>query len=233
MTVLTHRNIAFTLACVIGLGAFAGSAAELIRIAERASYGIPLALVAALDGLSVVCVVVLARQRDWQAVITLAATTVASTVLQALAVPHDQPADRYVSAVAVHVLVPLASFVAVHLATRLDRPERSTSELRTGTQLPAPPPPEPAPVEVPPVPLRKAPARKQPVRPAASLEQLAKQAERVATRRGVDVTALSQRTLMTELKIGTARARELAEHLKANAAPAPLELVASTNGAEP
>lgn len=141
---LTRRNLAFALAVLIGFGAFAGSAAELWRIADRASYGIPLALVAALDGLAVVCVIVLSSRCDWQAIVTLAATTALSIGLQVLAVPRDQALDRYVSAVVVHALVPLASFVAIHLATRLDRPD-----LPARRQPARPRPPRATPVAVP------------------------------------------------------------------------------------
>jgi hypothetical protein len=173
---LTHRNIAFGLAVTIGLGAFAGSARELWRIAETAHYGLPLGLVAALDGLAVVCVIVLSRHRDWQAACTLAATTLLSIGLQVLAVAREEvvngvtvdvPMDRYVSAVAVHALVPLASFMAIHLATRLDRPGPATGKPRRARPVPKPEPrPAPAP-EVKPTPLRPPAPEATPLRPAA------------------------------------------------------------------
>src|SRR4051812_12686763 len=133
---------------MIGLGAFAGSARELWRIAETANYGLPVGLVAALDGLAVVCVIVLARHRDWQAVITLAAATLLSIGLQILAVPREHVVDgvttgvapdRYVSAVLVHALVPLASFMAIHLAPGLDRPGARPAVAKPKPRVPAAP----------------------------------------------------------------------------------------------
>jgi hypothetical protein len=224
---LTRRNVTFGLAILIGLGAFAGSARELWRIAETAQYGLPVGLVAALDGLAVVCVIVLSSRRDWQALATLVAATFLSIGLQVLAVPRDLvvegvtravPADRYVSAVLVHALVPLASFMAVHLATRLDRPDQ------TGAGKPRPKPapkpvtpaaPAPAAAEVTSTPVR-------PAKPAArvSLEELVPVAELAASnleRKGRD---LSRRTLQAEMKeagrpVGAARADELVKLLKA------------------
>lgn len=161
---MTHRNVAFTLAVLIGFGAFAGSAAELWRIADRASYGIPLALVAALDGLAVVCVLSLSSRRDWQAVATLAATTALSVGLQVLAVPRDQAPERYVSAVVVHALVPLASFMAVHLAARLEDVPRPPARRPTQRRPPTPKPvAEPEVVE----PARTAPVEVEALVPAA------------------------------------------------------------------
>jgi len=233
---LTHRNIAFVLACAIGVGAFGGSAAELVRIAENANYAFPLGLVAALDGLSVVCVVVLARRADWQAAVTLAAATLASVALQALAVPHDPDhLDRYVSAVAVHVLVPLASFVAIHHATRLDRGDAPAKKPR-----PKPAPRPAAPPEVSPTPLRPPRPDAQPVRPAArSMGELIAEAQKVAEARDVAPAELSQRTLMAELKVGSKTAADLAKVLKAShkiaddlrAMPGGVEFARSMRGA--
>lgn len=135
----SRRHTAFAAAVVIGLGSFAGSATELYRVAERANYGVPLALVAALDGLAVVCVISLSVRRDWQAGVTLAVVTAMSAGLQVMSVPTPALAPAYLSAVAVHVLVPVASFMAVHLATRLDVvPPRP--------RMPRPVPPKPVPV---------------------------------------------------------------------------------------
>jgi hypothetical protein len=176
--------VAFGLAVLIGVGAFAGSAAELWRIADRANYGIPLALVAALDGLAIVCVISLSARYDWQAVVALAATTLLSIGLQVLSVPRDQALDRYVSAVAVHALVPLASFMAVHLSTRLDRP---------GVK----PPPRPRPAAARPA---------APVQSVAAVElelELEAPLEAPARRRPVDVDDLvpAARKILAELDL--------------------------------
>jgi hypothetical protein len=227
---LTHRNIAFGFAVMIGLGAFAGSARELWRIAETANYGLPVGLVAALDGLAVVCVIVLARHRDWQAVVTLAAATLLSIGLQILAVPRDHvvdgatiavPVDRYVSAVLVHALVPLASFMAIHLATRLDRPQpEPTTEPVNAGPVPAVPPAPPEPETTPqppatpqPAPKAKPAAARPPERPAVrgrSMDELVADARALADRQGVGPARLTQRQLMSELGIGSKRAADLA-----------------------
>lgn len=241
---LTHRNIAFALAVLIGLGAFAGSARELWRIAETANYGLPIGLVAALDGLAVVCVIVLARRRDWQAVGTLAATTLLSIGLQVLAVPREivvngvvtgaVPVDRYVSAVAVHALVPLASFMAIHLATRLDRPGANTVH-GIGNRPPRPKPvPRPAPPaspgrppEVKPTPLRPPKPDAAPLRPAAEVDLVAL-AVAEADRLGKAPADLSRAELQAAVKahpsrdgrgIGTKRAGEILDQLRAPHAP--------------
>jgi hypothetical protein len=229
----THRNFAFGLAVAIGLGAFAGSARELWRIAETANYGLPLGLVAALDGLAVVSVIVLSARKDWQAVATLAATTLFSIGLQVLAVPRDQALDRYVSAVATHAVVPLASFVAVHLATRLDRPGGHWKVGSNARPKPAPRPAPPAAVpEVKPTPLRSPRPDAKPLRPAAEVDLVAL-AVAEADRLGKAPADLSRSELQAAVKahparegrgIGTAKAGEILAELRTPTAPG-LEVV--------
>lgn len=226
---LTSRNVAFALAVVIGLGAFAGSATELWRIAERAHYGLPIGVVFALDGLAVVCVIVLATRKDWQALVTLVATTLLSIGLQVLAVPQSQALDLYVSAVVVHALVPLASFMAVHLATRLDRPDPTAAKPPRPKTAPRPPAPvkvpaSPArPPEVPATPLRPVAAAARPVEAAAGTDELVALAEEIAVARGKAPADLSRAELQAGIKshpsrqgrgIGTAKAGQILEHFR-------------------
>lgn len=228
---LTHRNIAFGLAIVIGLGAFAGSATELLRIAERANYGLPIGVVFALDGLAVVCVIVLSARKDWQALATLVAATLMSVGLQVLAVPRDQAWDRLASAIAVHALVPLASFVAVHLATRLDRPGATPPAAIKPRPRTRPAPPATAEPEVKPTPLRPAKPDARPLRPAAGTLSLVAIVEQAAGDMGRAPGDLSRAQVQELVKnhptragvgIGTKRAGEILDHFRTRP---PLELV--------
>jgi hypothetical protein len=231
---LTSRNVAFALAVVIGLGAFAGSATELWRIAERAHYGLPIGVVFALDGLAVVCVIVLATRKDWQALVTLVATTLLSIGLQVLAVPQSQALDLYVSAVVVHALVPLASFMAVHLATRLDRPDPTAAKPPRPKTAPRPPAPVKVPAsparprEVEPTPLRPPRPDAQPLRPAAGTDELVALAVDVAAGLGKAPADLSRSELQAGVKahpsrngvgIGTAKAGQILDHFRTRPTP--------------
>jgi hypothetical protein len=231
---VTHRNVAFAMAVLIGLCAFAGSARELWRIADTAHYGLPVGLVAALDGLAVVCVIVLARRRDWQALGALIAATLLSVGLQVLAVPRTElvegttvavSLDRYVSAVLVHALVPLASFMAVHLATRLDRPGPGKPKSAPKPLKPAPSAPRPVTAPVSPTPIRP---KTEPQRPAAGIGELVALAHEVAAELGKPPADLSRTELQDGIKnhpsragrgIGTKKAGEVLDELRTPPAP--------------
>jgi len=237
----TARIVASIILGAPSLAAIYGSAASLIAIAAEERLSDPRVLPFCLDILAIGIVIsavfcghddVLSRATPWLAY-------GASAALQVGDVWADGP-----RAWAVHALPLAAAILGTEKIVRLWRPEAEAEHRLSADNAPdpgperkpsfasdgfpePPPPPDvpapPAPAEVPPTPLRKPPARKTPIRPAASsVEKLVGRAERLAAKRNVAPGDLSQRTLMTELGIGTAKAKEVAAALKARR---PLELV--------
>jgi hypothetical protein len=245
----TARIVATLVLGLPSLAAIYGSAASLIDIAGEERLSDPRVLPFCLDILAIGIVVsaMFCKQDDRLTRATPWLAYGASAALQVGDVWADGP-----RAWAVHALPLAAAILGTEKIMRLWRPvaeaehrlpvdnapepgPEASGHLPQSAEPGPPPPPEdvpatPAPAEVPPTPLRKPPARKAPARPAAtSVEKLIDKAERLAARRNVAPGELSQRQLMTELHIGSAKAADVAAALKAHR---PLELV-STNGAEP
>jgi hypothetical protein len=196
------------------LAAIYGSAASLIEIAAEERLSDPRVLPFCLDILAVGIVVsaVFCGHDDRLTRVTPWAAYGASATLQVAEAWHQGPRGW-----AVHALPLAAGILGTEMILRLWRPEANLVGAPGDTVDADQPAPQPE--------LAGAPEVSRPVRTGnrrlslraprgATWDDLLGLAERLADREGVPPAALSQRTLKSELGIGTDRARELSRALR-------------------